>query len=487
MWPRKSTKTIATPTASHREEIQAIKQHMAVIEFNPDGTILDASPAFLQVVGYELSEVVGQHHRIFCTKALASSSAYEQFWRRLRAGEGFSDRFMRLTRDGNSLWLEATYLPVTAADGSVSKVIKIATDISQQIQAEHHHSSYINAINRSMAVIEFTSHGHVVSANDNFLKLMGYEARDVIGKHHSLFCTAEDAASAEYQQFWAKLNQGEFLSDRFRRVTRGGQQVWLRATYNPLFDAAGKLYGVVKFASDISAQVQRRDSEAAAALLAHDIAKETDVSADRGTRTVAETVQVVTEITRDLDAMAGQIAGLNKQSEQISSIVQVIRSIADQTNLLALNAAIEAARAGEQGRGFAVVADEVRTLASRSGASTEEIQQVINRLQAESRAAVDVMSRGRQQSERVVEYAGKASAALEQINGHITQISDQNIQVATATEEQSCVVEEINRNVEEINNLTQETTRIADQLNQSSTSLQDLSTQLDELVGHFKL
>ncbi|MBU1332165.1 MAG: PAS domain-containing methyl-accepting chemotaxis protein [Gammaproteobacteria bacterium] len=424
MWPRKSTKTIATPTASHREEIQAIKQHMAVIEFNPDGTILDASPAFLQVVGYELSEVVGQHHRIFCTKALASSSAYEQFWRRLRAGEGFSDRFMRLTRDGNSLWLEATYLPVTAADGSVSKVIKIATDISQQIQAEHHHSSYINAINRSMAVIEFTSHGHVVSANDNFLKLMGYEARDVIGKHHSLFCTAEDAASAEYQQFWAKLNQGEFLSDRFRRVTRGGQQVWLRATYNPLFDAAGKLYGVVKFASDISAQVQRRDSEAAAALLAHDIAKETDVSADRGTRTVAETVQVVTEITRDLDAMAGQIAGLNKQSEQISSIVQVIRSIADQTNLLALNAAIEAARAGDQGRGFAVVADEVRQLASRTSQATLEINSIVQQNNSLTQSAVAGMSLTQSRAQQGVALANQAGEVINAIRDEAQRVVD---------------------------------------------------------------
>jgi methyl-accepting chemotaxis protein len=424
MWLRKNKPDTDTAVVGHADEIRAIKQHMAVIEFTPDGTILDASPAFLQVVGYELNEVVGQHHRLFCSKAVSSSAAYEQFWRRLRAGEGFSDRFMRLTRDGKDLWLEATYLPVTRADGSVSKVIKVATDITEQLHVEHRHTSYINAIKRSMAVIEFTNHGHVVSANDNFLKLMGYEARDVIGKHHSLFCAAEDAASTEYQQFWAKLNQGQYLSDRFRRVTRSGQEVWLRATYNPLFDAAGKLYGVVKFASDVTAQVQRRDTEAAAAQLAHDIAKETDVSADRGTRTVAETVQVVTEITRDLDAMAGQIAGLNKQSEQINSIVQVIRSIADQTNLLALNAAIEAARAGDQGRGFAVVADEVRQLASRTSQATLEINNVVQQNNNLAQSAVAGMSQTQERAQRGVELANQAGEVINEIRNEAQRVVD---------------------------------------------------------------
>ncbi|WP_395504469.1 methyl-accepting chemotaxis protein [Ectopseudomonas hydrolytica] len=220
---------------------------------------------------------------------------------------------------------------------------------------------------------------------------------------------------------------------------------------------------------------------------AANVAREATQYASDGSAVVDQARGQIDALNGELEQAAKVIEALAAQTEAISTTLNTIRSISEQTNLLALNAAIEAARAGEQGRGFAVVADEVRTLASRSGASTEEIQQVIDRLQNESRSAVEAMAKGQRQSALVVEYAGRASAALEQINGHIGQISDQNIQVATATEEQSSVVEDINRNIVDINELTVGTTHIADQLNQASSDLQALSTQLDGLVGRFRL
>ncbi|ALN20047.1 methyl-accepting chemotaxis protein [Ectopseudomonas mendocina] len=220
---------------------------------------------------------------------------------------------------------------------------------------------------------------------------------------------------------------------------------------------------------------------------AAEVAREATQHASDGSAVVSQAQQQVDALNGELEQAAKVIEALAAQTDAISTTLNTIRSISEQTNLLALNAAIEAARAGEQGRGFAVVADEVRTLASRSGASTEEIQQVIDRLQNESRSAVEAMAKGQRQSALVVEYASKASAALEQINSHIGQISDQNIQVATATEEQSSVVEDINRNIVDINELTVGTTHIADQLNQASSDLQALSTQLDGLVGRFRL
>ncbi|MFM4943458.1 methyl-accepting chemotaxis protein [Aeromonas bivalvium] len=223
------------------------------------------------------------------------------------------------------------------------------------------------------------------------------------------------------------------------------------------------------------------------ASLAADVARQANTQADAGAGVVAQARHGIVGLSDELESVSGVIGSLAGQTDAIGSILDTIRSISEQTNLLALNAAIEAARAGEQGRGFAVVADEVRNLASRSAASTEEIQKMIDGLQAQSARAVSAMAEGHGQSLTVVNQADAANEALGQITAHITQISDMNIQVATATEEQSSVVGEINRNVEDINQLTMETADIAHQLTASSRSLQQLSGELDQLVGNFRL
>ena len=402
--------------------LSAIGHTMAMIEFSPNGDILNANPLFLQVVGYSLDEIQGKKHSLFCTPELTRSNDYQHFWQRLGNGESFSDRFMRVAKDGRHIWLEASYIPVKNQQGQVIKVIKLATDITRAMIAEQQHERLLNAINRSMAVIEFTLNGEIVDANENFLKTMGYRLEEVKGKHHRIFCDAETVASAEYQHAWQRLNKGEYLSDRFKRVTRNGQTIWLRATYNPLYDTSGKLYGVVKFASDITSQVERRNAESSAAKLAFAIAAETDQSSRTGSETVQETVEIVRSIASELEHVSGHINALGNQSERINSIVQVIRGIAEQTNLLALNAAIEAARAGEQGRGFAVVADEVRNLAARTSQATLEINDVVLQNMELAQRAVNGMSDSKNKSEQGVQLANRAGEVMLRIRDEAQRV-----------------------------------------------------------------
>nr|WP_274087068.1 PAS domain-containing methyl-accepting chemotaxis protein [Pseudomonas sp. MIL19] len=376
-----------------KEVLGAIRRTFAMIEFTVQGEIIDANEPFLAVMGYRLEELRGQHHRLFCSQEQLASPTYTQFWRRLANGESFSDRYLRIAKDGREVWLEASYLPVRNAQGQVSKVIKLAADITARMHAEHQHESYLNAINRSTAVVEFNLAGEVQHANENFLATMGYRLEEIRGKHHRQFCDREEASSEGYKRFWQRLNRGEFISDLFKRVSKSGRVVWLRATYNPLYDAAGRLYGVVKFASDVTAQIEHREAESAAAQLAFDIAQETDASAIKGSETVEQTVQVV-------------------------------RGIAEQTNLLALNAAIEAARAGEQGRGFAVVADEVRNLAARTSQATVEINEVVRLNHELALKAVEGMDGSKQRAEEGVLLASKAGEVMLEIRDEAQRVVD---------------------------------------------------------------
>ena len=352
----------------------AVHGSVATITFSPDGTVLAANDLFLNVVGFSASEVVGQHHRIFCDKQYAQSSAYQQFWADLKQGRSRTGVFQRFNRRGEPIWLEATYFPVKLR-GIVTKVIKIAADIT-----EHHlqllsQQAVVKALDRSLAVIEFTPTGEVLTANANFLNTMGYTLAQVQGKHHRIFC--DDHFYQENPHFWEELGRGQFKSGLFCRFNSHGSKVWLEATYNPILDDNRRVVKVIKFASDITERINKSDAVREAAMLAHDAARETLSCAERGAGLLASVVDTSSLIASQLTHSIGLINQLNEQSRSIEAIVSTISSIADQTNLLALNAAIEAARAGDQGRGFAVVADEVRQLAARTSLSTDEIAKVV--------------------------------------------------------------------------------------------------------------
>ncbi|MGL6598239.1 methyl-accepting chemotaxis protein [Aeromonas veronii] len=352
----------------------AVHGSVATITFTPDGTVLAANDLFLNVVGFSAPEVIGQHHRIFCDKLYAQSSDYQQFWADLKQGRSRTGVFQRFNKRGEVIWLEATYFPVKLR-GVVTKVIKIAADIT-----EHHlqllsQLAVVTALDRSLAVIEFTPGGEVIAANGNFLHTMGYTLAQVQGKHHRIFC--DDQFYRDQPHFWDELGRGQFKSGLFCRQNSHGSKVWLEATYNPILDEHRKVVKVIKFASDITERINKSDAVREAAMLAHDAARETLNCAERGAGLLSSVVDTSSLIASQLTHSIGLINQLNEQSRSIEAIVSTISSIADQTNLLALNAAIEAARAGDQGRGFAVVADEVRQLAARTSLSTDEIAKVV--------------------------------------------------------------------------------------------------------------
>ena len=413
----------------------AVDRSTAMIEFKPDGIIVSANENLLATMGYRLEEIVGQHHRIFCFPDYQASADYRKFWQRLAAGEFIRERFLRRNKQGQEVWLEASYNPIRGADGSIEGVLKLATDITAQVAREQEQNSMVEAIGRSMAVIAFNLKGEVLEANENFEQTMGYRLNEIRGKHHRMFCTREEADSAEYRHFWERLNKGEFFSGRFQRINRHGDTIWLSATYNPVFDAAGRLYKVVKFARDITAQVRQQHAESEAAKLAYDISQQTDESARHGAKVIRETVDVVRGIADELSRAAEGISAVSQQSEMISSIVQVIRGIAEQTNLLALNAAIEAARAGEQGRGFAVVADEVRNLAARTSQATVEIVEVVKRNHDLAQVSVDSMQASRHKVEQGVSLVNQAGDVIEEIQSGARQVVDAVRQFAEALEE----------------------------------------------------
>ena len=398
----------------------AVHGSVATITFTPDGTVLAANDLFLNVVGFSAPEVIGQHHRLFCDKQYAQSSAYQQFWADLKQGRSRTGVFQRFNKRGEAIWLEATYFPVKLR-GVVTKVIKIAADIT-----EHHlqllsQQAVVTALDRSMAMIEFTPSGEVVTANGNFLHTMGYTLAQVQGKHHRIFC--DDQFYREQPHFWEELGRGQYKSGLFCRQNSHGGKVWLEATYNPILDENRKVVKVIKFASDITERINKSDAVREAAMLAHGAARETLNCAERGAGLLASVVDTSSLIASQLTHSIGLINQLNEQSRNIEAIVSTISSIADQTNLLALNAAIEAARAGDQGRGFAVVADEVRQLAARTSLSTDEIAKVVQNNRELTARVTSEMSDVASSAELGKQQVGEVNEVMSEIRREANNVS----------------------------------------------------------------
>ncbi|WP_127091049.1 methyl-accepting chemotaxis protein [Aquabacter cavernae] len=474
------------------QTLEALHRSLAIIEFTPGGQIVDANENFLKVVGYSLDEVRGQHHRIFVDPAHHSDPEYLSLWRDLAAGTPHVATFKRFAKGGRPVWLQATYSPIKDGSGRVYKVVKFASDITGDVLRSAETGGMVDAISKSQAVIHFTLDGLITDANQTFLAATGYALDEIKGRHHSVFLDPAENDPKAYQAFWAALNRGEYQAGEFRRIGKGGREIWLQAIYTPITDDSGETFKVVKFATDVTAVVGRRQRRAEAhrridadlQAIARDLSETTlqAASASAAADQTAGNVQSVAAGAEQLAASVDEISRQVRQSstvarnavadgertnaivneliaaaQKIGAVVELITSIAGQTNLLALNATIEAARAGEAGRGFSVVATEVKSLAGQTAKATSDISAQVQAVQ---------------------QAAEQAAKALGSISGHVSELDKISTIIASAVEEQAAVTREVAGNMQVaaggVESVKQSVAAIANSANQVQASTQSV-------------
>ena len=402
----------------------SLDQEMLVMVLSPDGKITHVNQGLVTELASPESYFIGKTIAELTPNYARDTGHYHALHQAMKDAKHWAGAIEIEKENGQEAWLRGIFQPVFNTDNSIRYFSLHCNDLTRTITKSREDENIIAALQRSTAVIEFDLSGHILTANDLFQQGMGYSLDQIKGKHHRMFCDPAETEKEEYALFWKRLAQGQFSTGRFKRIDSRGNTVWLEASYNPISDVHGNFYKVVKFASIITDVVNREMAVSDAADIAFTTSQQTDNAARKGSQVVKDTVDVMHHLSDQMAQAAEGISELDKQSQLVGSIIQSIRGIADQTNLLALNAAIEAARAGEQGRGFAVVADEVRQLASRTSEATEEIVGVVEKNQALAEQAVALINKGKEQAEQGLSLSNQSGEVIVEIQDGAQRVVD---------------------------------------------------------------
>lgn len=506
--------------ADYSGQIGAISKSQAVIEFEMDGTIIQANDNFLKTMGYGLDEIKGQHHKMFAEPALANSPEYHAFWQKLNRGEFESGEYKRIGKNGKEVWIQASYNPIFNLNGEPFKVVKYASDITEQKLKNADYSGQISAISKAQAVIEFNMDGSIISANENFLSTMGYRLDEIVGKHHRMFAEPELANSPEYREFWQKLNRGEFESAEYKRIGKGGKEVWIQASYNPIFDLSGRPFKVVKYATDITARNQAIDEikNVLMALSKGDLTQyierqlggEFGIIGDSMNELVGILHNLVTDIrsaSNNVFGSARKIADGNDQlshrtetqassleetaaaMEELTSTVQQNSENATQASKLAGNVINKASNGGE------VVKNAIDAMSNinRSSKKIADIISVIDEIAFQTNllalnAAVEAARAGEQGrgfavvAAEVRNLAQRSAGAAKEIKGLISESVEAVGQGTKLVDETGQTFSELVSSIEEVAAMI---TDIDDAGKEQSTGIQEISasvSQMDEMT-----